>query len=75
MAMRGKYLNVGAECVVNVPKIDENYAVLGKFNGKAFTVVKKVPLGRNAVPYFELKGAVSDKGIPYAFVREWLIAF
>lgn len=73
--MRGKYLNVGAECVVNVPKFEaESYAILGKYNGKLMTVVKKVPLGRNGIPYFELKDAVSDKGIPYAFVREWLIA-
>lgn len=73
--MRGKYLNVGTDCVVNVPKMDfENYAILGKYNGKAMKVTKKVLLG-NGLPYFELEGAVSDKGIPYAFVREWLIAF
>jgi hypothetical protein len=73
--MRGKYLNVGTDCVVNVPKMDvENFAILGKYNGQAMKVAKKVLLG-NGLPYFELEGAVSDKGIPYAFVREWLIAF
>ena len=73
--MRGKYLNVGNECVVRIPKEDAvNFGMLNKYDGEIMKVSRKKPLGSANTPYFELDGAVSDKGIPYAFIREWLIA-
>ena len=46
--------------------------MLTKYNGQEMKVVKKVLHGTRY--YYELEGAESEYGIPYAFCTEWLIS-
>lgn len=68
-----KYLNVGDKVLVTIPKEDRaaHLAVM-KYNGKTMTISRRKPCGKLRVPYYELEGAKSEHGIPYAFVKEWL---
>ena len=69
-----KYLNVGDKVLVAIPKEDRaSHLAVMKYNGKTMTISRRKPCGKLRVPYYELKGAKSDLGIPYAFVKEWLV--
>ncbi len=50
-----------------------------KWNECVFKISKAVysadrghPAGRNGIIYFELEGCVSEYGIPYSILREWV---
>lgn len=45
---------------------------LTQYQGRVMTVVASHRLRRDLPYYFELEGAVSKKGKPYFFMREWL---
>ena len=50
-----------------------------KWNECSFTISRTVyssecgnPAGRNGIIYLELEGCVSEYGIPYSILREWV---
>lgn len=72
-----KYLNVGHKVLVHIPESDrEAHAPIMKYHGKEMIVAARKSLGhfKTTYVYYELVGAESDHwGIPYGFIREWLI--
>ena len=51
-----------------------------KWNECSFRISKAVystdrgnPAGRNGIIYFELEGCVSEYGVPYSIVRDWIV--
>ena len=63
-------IRMGSKVRVNVPKEKAHYQV-EKYNGQEF-VVKGRSQYNNGKCIYELYGAVSDMGVPYGFVEEWL---
>lgn len=63
-------LKMGDRVKVNAPE-DATASTIRKLNGCMF-VVKRCSGYRNGTCYYELFEAVSDYGIPYAFVEDWL---
>lgn len=61
-----KTLKVGDKVTVKVPEDDECFAILEKYNGREMVISRKSLRGSQS--YYELEGAVSDRGIPYAFI-------
>lgn len=69
-----KYLNVGDKVLVAIPSEDRGtHFQLLKYNNKQMIITRRKPVGRLRTPYYELEGAKSEHGIPYAFVKEWLV--
>ena len=56
--------------VMVVPKSESTATSIRKFEGHIFAVSKVKWC--NTTRYYELKGCVSDKGIPYSFAGDWL---
>ena len=51
------------------------FSIIGKYDGQEFVVSRKVNIRvgtRLKGIYYELKGAESDRRIPYGFLAEWL---
>lgn len=68
------YLNVGDKVLVFVPPEDRAvHAIAARYNEQKMAVSRRVPVGRHRVPYYELKGAESEFGVPYGFVKDWLV--
>ena len=61
---------------VKVPEsVLKTQPFLEKYNGTLMRISKtKMVNGMNWFTYYELDGAESEKGIPYSFMREWLVA-
>ena len=69
-----KYLNVGDKVEVRIPQKDKaDNPMLMQYNGQIMRITRRQPCGCALIPYYELEGAVSPKGKPYAFVKEWII--
>lgn len=66
---------VGDEVLINLPKDEMMPENMLKFHGATATVdkIRKIKRANITESYFELSGAVSDKGIPYGFMKEWLL--
>lgn len=66
---------IGDEVLVSLPKDEMIPENMLKFHGVIATVdkIRKVKRANITESYFELSGAVSDKGIPYGFMKEWLL--
>lgn len=69
-----KYLSVGHKVLVHIPEAERRtQAFLTKYHEQEMTVANRVTRGKHRVPYYELVGAESEYGIPYAFLKAWLI--
>lgn len=51
---------------VKVGEKDECFGIIGKYNGREMAVSRKRTICNCS--YYELEGAVSEKGIPYTFL-------
>lgn len=70
-----KYLNVGDKVLVVIPLEERGtHLPIIKYNNREMIITRRKPIGRLRTPYYELEGAKSEYGIPYAFVKDWLIA-
>lgn len=59
---------------VKVPEtVLKDQPFLREYQGQTMFISKVIRL-RQWIFYYEFEGAVSAKGIPYTFMREWLIA-
>ena len=68
-----KYMSIGHKVIVHIPQSERTaHAPLVKYHEQEMRIANRVTVSQNYV-YYELLGAESDFGIPYAFVREWLI--
>ena len=66
----------GSEVIVNLPDADDAVTEgMRKFQGIVGTIsdIKTLDRGNTTESYYELAGAVSDKGVPYGFIGSWLI--
>ena len=63
-------IHEGSWVKVNIKSDDECFGILGKYNGQLMKVVKAKRIRGDV--YYELEGAVSSKGIPYAFTDDIL---
>lgn len=64
----------GDDVMVHIPLEDRTHnEELMKYQGVVMPVTRRVSGFRRTKYYFELEGAVSDKGIPYAFIMDWLV--
>ena len=63
-------LKIGDKVKVTAPP-ETTANTIRKFNGHVFPV-KTVSRMYNGTYYYELAGAKSDKGVPYAFCEGWL---
>lgn len=73
-----KYLSVGDKVLVHIPLEDRvSHRAVAKFHGQELKVTFRKHIGRGrynyTYVYYQLAGAESDYGIPYSFVREWLV--
>lgn len=64
-------MNIGQKVRITIPKNTESAKSVAKYNGKV-TVVKGIRHYRIGDTYI-LYGCKSDYGIPYEFIREWLV--
>ena len=60
----------GSTVIVKVGEKDDCFGVIGKYNGREMTVSRKRTICNCS--YYELEGAVSEKGIPYTFLSTHL---
>ena len=67
------YLKVGGVVMIALPPEDKRNNPVAEFEGEQTYITKRVLLKKTTVQYYELAGATSKYGIPYSFVREWLI--
>ena len=69
-----RYLSIGHKVIVNIPVADRQaQKAIAKYHEQEMIVANRVAVGRLRDPYDELVGAASEWGIPYAFVKDWLI--
>lgn len=66
---------VGDEVLVSLPSDEMIPENMSKYHGAIATVdkIRKIKRANITETYYELSGAVSDKGIPYGFMKEWLL--
>ena len=68
------YLSMGDEVLVHIPDEDrEAHSPVVKYHGERMVVSSKKLMRRGAYAYYYLAGAKSKYGVPYAFVKDWLI--
>lgn len=69
-----KKIRPGALVMVSYPMNEQTDNPARKLEGKEFTVKRRVNViqGRSEKWYWELYGAVSDKGVPYGFLDDEL---
>lgn len=74
--MGRRCLNPGDRVIVNITGYDPGDTITPKlakkYNGKTMTVARKRTIKSNFKSYFELEGAVSEKGFPWCFCDHWL---
>ena len=69
-----KHLRIGTPVIVYIPIKDRAaHAPIVKYHGEEMLIANRKGADKVDHAYYELLGAESDFGIPYAFVREWLI--
>lgn len=67
-----KYLSIGHEVIVSIPPNERKTNLVGKYDGMIMKIADRRTFPRSDKTYYELVGAVSDYGVPYGFIREWL---
>lgn len=76
MSIRKKQIRPGALVMVSYPmyEYEQTTNPAKKFEGQEFTVKRRVHVtrGKGGQWYWELYGAVSDKGVPYGFLDDEL---
>lgn len=74
MAVCKKRIKPGALVMVTYPMFEQTNNPARKLDGMEFTVKRRVNViqGRSEKWYWELYGAVSDKGVPYGFLDDEL---
>lgn len=68
-----KYMSIGHLVIVSIPPEDLPNNPVARFNGEKMRIANRVQPKRATQPYYELVGAESRYGVPYAFIREWII--
>ena len=68
-----KYLSIGHDVTVNIPLSERTGNPVAKYHGKKMKIADRKSFLRGLKVYYELVGAESEKGVPYGFVREWLV--
>lgn len=72
-----KYLSVGHKVLVHIPEKDRSaHSSVAKYHGQEMTVANRKTIGRagSDYVYYELVDAVSEPwGIPFSFIKEWLV--
>lgn len=69
-----KYMSVGDKVLVHIPEEDRvHHSCLMKYHGQEMKIADRKSLKRTTAVYYKLVGAESEYGIPYCFIREWLI--
>ena len=73
------HIQMGDVVMVHLPTFDKSNSMLKKFQDQTFIIAKKVPVKgyrqslTDSLFYYELYGAVSDRGTPYGFLPDWII--
>lgn len=70
-----KYMSVGHKVLVMIPDEDkQTHAAVVKYHGQEMKIADRKAINkRDNYVYYKLVGAESDYGIPYSFIRDWLI--
>lgn len=69
-----RYLSIGHKVMVHIPAAErQTQSAIAKYHEQEMVVANRVAVGKLREPYYELVGAKSEWGIPYAFVKDWLI--
>lgn len=68
------YMSVGQKVIVHIPPEDRmaNKSLM-QYHGQEMTIAKRVARMKKQKVYYELVGAESEYGIPYGFIKDWLI--
>ena len=67
-----KYMSIGDRVLVHIPEEDRvNHRCLMKYHGQEMKIADRK--GIKTTAYYKLVGAESEYGIPYCFIKEWLI--
>lgn len=68
------YMSIGDKVIVHIPPEDRAASkALMKYHGQEMTIAKRVARVKKQKVYYELVGAESEYGIPYGFIKDWLI--
>jgi len=63
----------GDMVMVSIPISERKvHTPVAKYNGQVMVVSKRVSRLNGMKVYYELEGAESEYGIPYAFAKEWV---
>lgn len=69
-----EYMSIGHKVMVVIPAEDrKSFAPQAQYHGQEMKIANRVKVKHSENVYYELVGAESKYGIPYAFLREWLI--
>lgn len=68
-----KYLSIGREVIVSIPPNEIEGNPIGKYDGMTMEIATRRTFNHSDKTYYELVGAVSKYGVPYGFIREWLL--
>ena len=67
-----KYMSIGHKVLVCIPQFERGRNLVAQYNGQTMTIANRVSVGKDV--YYELVGAESEFGVPFGFLKEWLIA-
>lgn len=68
------YMSIGHKVLVHLPTEVRKQQPIGKYHGQEMVITNRVTVGHPNHVYYELGGAVSEPwGIPFAFIKEWLV--
>lgn len=68
------YMSIGHEVMVHIPESErKDCNPLAKYHGQKMKIADRKVGYRGKGVYYELVGAESEYGIPYGFIKEWLI--
>ena len=71
-----RYMSVGDKVLVHIPAEDRiNHRCLMQYHEQTMKIAdrRSIRRSKNNYVYYELVGAESKYGIPYGFIKEWLI--
>lgn len=69
-----KYMSIGDKVLVSIPANEQRvHTPIAKYHGQEMQIANRVTRSNGLKVYYELVGAESQYGIPYGFVKEWLI--
>lgn len=68
------YMSIGTKVLVHIPDDDKSvHREVARYHGQEMKIANRVSLRKGTAIYYELVGAESQYGVPYGFVKEWLI--